>query len=77
MEDRRNLTIKSYIHGIPESGICKRCQAHFRVEQSLVATPQKAIEKFYADFDTHKCKPKREDASQADVRIVREATEDH
>jgi len=28
------------------------------VAQSLAVTPQKAVEQFYAEFDSHKCRPR-------------------
>lgn len=55
----------------PLTAICESCQQNFisRAEDGIVA--EKEIR---TAFDAHKCK--REDASQAAARIVREATED-
>jgi hypothetical protein len=66
MADPRDLLeIETYVYGIPASAVCRRCKVKFLVDQSPAVTPQKAIERFYAEFDTHKCNPKQDDASKA------------
>jgi len=53
---------------LPAIGVCERCNAQFK---SSLPSPGTDIR---AQFDAHTCK--REDASQAAARIVREATEE-
>jgi len=66
MADRRDfLEIENYVCGIPASAVCRRCKVKFLVDQSHAVTPQKALEQFYAEFDTHKCNPKQDGARKA------------
>ena len=59
MADRREfLKIETYVCGIPASAVCRRCEVKFVVARSLAVTPQKAVEQFYAEFDSHKCHPR-------------------
>jgi len=59
MADRREfLQIETYVCGIPASAVCRRCEVKFVVARSLAVTPQKAVEQFYAEFDSHKCHPR-------------------
>ena len=67
---KRNLRIVKRFANIPVQGVCEQCNAQFSVDpEDQMMEVQAAIENL---FNAHKCKP--EDASQADVRVVREAT---
>src|SRR5439155_20171071 len=55
----------------PILGVCEACNTTFK---SIHTDPAAAVADIKVGFDAHKCK--REDASQAAARIVKEATEE-
>ena len=71
---KRNLRILKSAGGTPTLGVCEYCNTTFeafRDETGFVSNKDDVRDQ----FEAHKCK--REDASQAAARIVKEATDDH
>lgn len=71
---KRMMRIVTRIGPAPYLAVCTECSQQFRVTSGKTFTVEDATQTLQSQFDAHKCKP--EDASQAAVRIVREATED-
>jgi hypothetical protein len=69
---KRSLRLVKWIDDAPSLGICESCNAQFAAPSYLHGQREPAEAAIRSAFDKHKCKP--EDASQAAVRIVREAT---
>jgi hypothetical protein len=70
---KRKLRIVQETNGVPVLGVCEHCNKQFPAERQVVGQLAKARASIDGQFDAHVCK--REDASQAAARIVREATE--
>jgi hypothetical protein len=73
MANLRTNLIEGYQGSRPAGGRCVLCKRSFRTSPG--DTPERATQDLHEQFDSHECNP-NEDASQAAVRIVREATED-
>lgn len=71
MANKRVLLKHASVGEMPIAYRCSVCQRVFPVPGGSLTDQEKA-EKVQASFDGHNCK---EDASQAAVRIVKEATE--
>jgi hypothetical protein len=72
---KRDLRVVKWIGTVPAIGVCTYCSRQFKVPLGSMSHLADAQESLRVQFVEHKCK--REDASQAAARIVREATEDH
>jgi hypothetical protein len=70
---KRNLRVVKWVGTVPAIGVCTFCNRTFKVPlgSNRVADVQESLR---VQFTEHKCK--REDASQAAARIVKEAAED-
>jgi hypothetical protein len=74
MPDRK-LRIVKEIAGVPVLGICEHCTKQFPADPPLIGQLTEARASIDEQFNAHVCK--LEDASQAAVRIVKDATENH
>jgi hypothetical protein len=72
---KRTLRIVKRTRNVPVLGICEFCNAQFPADPHRLGQLGNAQASIQEQFNAHTCKP--EDASQAAVRIVREATEGH
>ena len=72
---KRSLRVVKWLGTIPASGVCTFCDRLFTVPLTALKRVADAQASLRIQFTEHNCK--REDASQAAARIVREATEDH
>ena len=70
---QRRLRIVKYAGETALLGVCEYCNKTFESRRGVAGPESKAD--IGKQFDAHTCK--REDASQAAARIVREATENH
>lgn len=68
---KRNLRIVKSAGGVPLLGVCESCNQTFTAAAHPLGEASKTDVR--DQFEAHKCK--RQDASQAAARIVREATE--
>ena len=71
---KRALRVVKWLGSTPAIGVCEFCSKQFKVPVTELAKTSEAQANMQEQFDRHKCK--REDASQAAARIVREATKD-
>jgi hypothetical protein len=69
---KRMMRIVKMIGPAPYLAVCTKCGQQFKVTSGKSFTVEDATQTLQGQFDAHECKP--EDASQAAVRIVREAT---
>jgi hypothetical protein len=69
----RSLRVVKWLGTVPAIAICTHCARQFKAP--ITASAGDAQESLRVQFTEHKCK--REDASQAAARIVKQATEDH
>jgi hypothetical protein len=74
-QQKRNLRVVKWVGTVPALGVCTFCNRQFQVPMESMKRIEDAQWNLDLQFREHKCK--REDASQAAARIVREATEDH
>jgi hypothetical protein len=72
---KRNLRVVKWIGTIPAIGVCTHCSCQFKVPLESMKRVADAQWNLDLQFKEHKCR--REDASEAAARIVREATKDH
>jgi hypothetical protein len=73
-QQKRNLRVVKWVGTVPALGVCTFCNRQFKVPMESMKRVADAQWNLDLQFREHKCK--REDASQAAARIVREATED-
>ena len=71
---KRNLRIVKSAGGVPLVGVCEYCNQTFTAAAHPLGEASKTDVDVRDQFEAHKCK--RQDASQAAARIVREATKD-
>jgi hypothetical protein len=70
---KRNLRVVKSLGEVPAIGVCTFCNRQFKVPLESMKRVADAQWNLDLQFKEHKCK--REDASQAAARIVKEATE--